>query len=416
MTDKLGPSLAAGPPATLVSHSHELWWREDAQGCLREVSASVLPLCGWPAEALLGQPVSRLLEAGRHAGDAGGRALLLARERPPRWVALHTSPLVDALGRPDGRWVLARDLTEQLRLEARLQHSERRYLELGETASEGVAVVQDWCFKFVNRHLCEFVGFPEEELLGRPFLDFILEDDHELLKSNHRKRLQGVSMPMRYEYRVKTRERGVRWLEMGGSLIDWQGRPATINYINDVTSRKELEAQVRQLVFVDALTGLPNRRLLDDRLRMAVKQGPRTGLHGAVLFVDLDHFKPLNDTHGHAAGDQLLVAVAQRLQAAVRASDSVVRLGGDEFVVMLTPLPSDPELAWHQAERVASKLRERLAQTYVLRLPGAPGCERCIEHPGSASIGVAVFGPQDDSPEAVLQRADQAMYRAKAER
>ncbi len=194
MTDKLGTSLADGPPATLLSHSHELWWREDAQGCLCEVSASVLPLCGWPAEALLGQPVSRLLEA----GDDGGRALLLARERPPRWVALHTSPLVDALGRPDGRWVLARDLTEQLRLEARLQHSERRYLELGETASEGVAVVQDWCFKFVNRHLCEFVGFPEEELLGRPFLDFILEDDHELLKSNHRKRLQGVPMPMHY--------------------------------------------------------------------------------------------------------------------------------------------------------------------------------------------------------------------------
>lgn len=416
MTDKLGPSLADGPPATLLAHSHELWWREDAQGCLQEVSASVLPLCGWPAEALLGQPVSRLLEPGSDTTDAAGRVLLLARERPPRWVALHASPLVDALGQPAGRWVLARDLTEQLRLEARLQHSERRYLELGETASEGVAVVQDWCFKFVNRHLCEFVGFPEEELLGRPFLDFILEEDHELLKSNHRKRLEGVPMPMRYEYRVKTRARGVRWLEMGGSLIDWQGRPATINYINDVTTRKELEAQVRQLAFVDALTGLPNRRLLDDRLRMAVHQGPRTGLHGALLFVDLDRFKPLNDTHGHAAGDQLLVAVAQRLQAAVRASDSVVRLGGDEFVVMLTPLPSDPELAGHQAERVAAKLRERLAQPYVLRLPGGPGGERCVEHRGSASIGVALFGPQDDSPEAVLQRADQAMYRAKAAR
>jgi diguanylate cyclase (GGDEF)-like protein/PAS domain S-box-containing protein len=408
--------LVDGPPATLLAHSHELWWREDAQGRLQAVSASVLPLCGWPAEALRGQPVSRLLEPGSDAADGSSRALLLARERPPRWVALHASPMVDALGRPAGRWVLARDLTEQLRLEARLQHSERRYLELGETASEGVAVVQDWCFKFVNRHLCEFVGFPEEELLGRPFLDFIFEDDHELLKSNHRKRLQGVPMPMRYEYRVKTRERGVRWLEMGGSLIDWQGRPATINYINDVTSRKELEAQVRQLAFLDALTGLPNRRLLDDRLRLAVHQGPRTGLHGALLFVDLDRFKPLNDTHGHAAGDQLLVAVAQRLQAAVRASDSVVRLGGDEFVVMLTPLPSDPGLAGHQAERVAAKLRERLAQTYVLRLPGGPGGERCIEHAGSASIGVALFGPQDDSPEAVLQRADQAMYRVKAGR
>lgn len=422
-------------PTALRAHSQELWWREDEHGVLQHVSDTALHLTGQPPAALCGQPVSRLLDAdARHAlaqAQAEGRAAchtqLQCHGRPPRPVALSAQPLTDARGQPAGRWVLARDLTEVARLEARLQDSERRYLELGETASEGIAVVQDGCFQFVNRHLCEFVGMTEAQLLGRPFLEVIHEDDHELVFSNHRKRLAGVPIPTRYEYRVKTLTRGVRWLEMGGALIDWQGRPATINTINDVTVRKELEAQVRQLAFVDALTGLPNRRLLDDRLRMAVNQAPRSGLHGAVLFIDLDRFKPLNDTHGHAAGDALLVAVAQRLQGAVRASDSVARLGGDEFVVMLTPLPASAAEAHHQAEAVAAKLRERLAQPYVLVLPdsgaeraeaaeGAEGAERRVLHHGAASIGVAVFGPQDDSAEAVLARADQAMYRAKARR
>ncbi len=417
------------PPAALLAQSQELWWREDEHGVLQQLSGSVQALTGWAPAALQGQPVSRLLSAEAsqalaHAlgqGQPECRTWLQCASGPPRRVALSAQPVADALGRPAGRWVLARDLTDLARLEARLQDSERRYLELGETASEGIAVVQDGCFQFVNRHLCDFVGMTEADLLGRPFLEVIHEDDHELVFSNHRKRLAGVPIPTRYEYRVKTRTRGVRWLEMGGALIDWQGRPATINTINDVTVRKELEAQVRQLAFVDSLTGLPNRRLLDDRLRMAVNQAPRSGLHGAVLFIDLDRFKPLNDTHGHAAGDALLVAVAQRLQAAVRASDSVARLGGDEFVVMLTPLPAHAADAHQQAEAVAAKLRERLAQPYELRLPepgGGPaeGAERCLLHHASASIGLAVFGPQDDNPEAVLARADQAMYRVKARR
>lgn len=410
------------PPAPLLAQSLELWWREDAHGMLQQVSGSAQALTGWSPDALLGQPVSRLLSPdacdalAETQGQPACRTWLLCLGGPPRRVALSAQAVRDAQGRPAGRWVLARDLTEVTRLEARLQDSERRYLELGETASEGIAVVQDGCFQFVNRHLCEFVGHTEEELLGRPFLDFIYEDDHELVFANHRKRLAGVPIPTRYEYRVKTRGRGVRWLEMGGALIDWHGRPATINTINDVTVRKELEAQVRQLAFVDALTGLPNRRLLDDRLRMALKQAPRTGLHGALLFIDLDRFKALNDTHGHAAGDTLLVAVAQRLQAAVRASDSVARLGGDEFVVMLTPLPANAAEAHQQAEAVAAKLRDRLAQPYELRLPdpGAEGGERGLRHLSAASIGLAVFGPQDDSAEAVLARADQAMYRVKA--
>ncbi|MFG6468039.1 diguanylate cyclase domain-containing protein [Pelomonas baiyunensis] len=423
MTEHRTPPGGALPPLALLARSHELWWQEDAHGHLLQVSPSAQHLCGWPADALRGAPVRQLLDdAARqalHVASAHGlgtcRAALLGLDQPPRAVELTAQPLFDAQGQPDGRWVLARDLTEQVQLESRLKHSERRYLEQGETASEGVAVVQDWRFKFVNRHLCEFVGMTEQELLGQPFIDVIHEDDHELLKTNHRKRLSGEPVPTRYEYRVRTRTRGLRWLEMSGSLIDWQGRPATINYINDVTARKDMEAQVHQLAFLDALTGLPNRRLLEDRLRMAVAQSGRTGLHGAVLFLDLDRFKALNDTHGHAAGDLLLVAVAQRLQALVRASDTVVRLGGDEFVVMLSPLPAQSQDAHHQAERLADKLRHALAEPYELLLPEDAGVQR-VQHQGAASVGVTVFGPQDRHAEAVLQRADQAMYRAKAAR
>lgn len=416
-------------PALTPSASRELQWLEDGQGRLQWVSPSDQLLRGWPAAEVQGRPLSEVLGpqawpvlaaalAGRPAAQAGGwqgpvQLCLPLADGQTRWFEF--SWLAQA-GSARGRHWLGRDISEQMALQARLRDSERHYLALGETASEGMAVVQDWCFRFVNRHLREFVGMREEELLGQPFLQVIHPEDHELLITNHRKRLAGESVPTRYEYRVLTRQYGVRWLEMSGSRIDWEGRPATLNFINDITRRKELEAQVRQLAFVDALTGLPNRRLLEDRLRMALSQSQRTQLHGAVIFLDLDNFKSLNDVHGHAAGDLLLVAAARRLQAQVRASDSVVRLGGDEFVVMLTPLSAQAQEAHAQAQAVAHKLCAVLSQPYELLLRGGEGgsASRPITHCCSASIGLSLFGPGEHSDEAVLQRADQAMYRAKS--
>ena len=182
---------------------------------------------------------------------------------------------------------------------------------------------------------------------------------------------------------------------------------------SDITEHKVMEDRVRQMAYFDALTGLPNRRLLGDRLSQAMAASKRNGLYGALMFLDLDNFKPVNDTLGHDVGDLLLIEVARRLTDGVREADSVARLGGDEFIVMLTELGSDQAEAAGQAHAVAEKIRDSLAAPYQLMVLHADGDSTTVEHRCSASIGVVMFGNQQVSQTDMLVRADAAMYQAK---
>lgn len=183
-------------------------------------------------------------------------------------------------------------------------------------------------------------------------------------------------------------------------------------FIQDITERKQMEETVRQLAFHDALTGLPNRRLLLDRLEQALTANQRNETFGALMFLDLDNFKPLNDQHGHGAGDLLLVEVAHRLRECVRAVDTVSRIGGDEFVVLVCGLTTNQTQSAGQANRLAEKICASLAQPYLLQSGSELGK---IEHHCSASIGVVLIEPQHQSVEGLLKWADATMYRAKAE-
>ena len=172
----------------------------------------------------------------------------------------------------------------------------------------------------------------------------------------------------------------------------------------DISNRKQSEQEIHQLAFYDSLTMLPNRRLLQDRLQQALAVSARNGRHGALLFLDLDHFKIINDTQGHAMGDQLLIEVARRLQNCVREGDSVARLGGDEFVVVLEELSSETDEAATQTELVAEKIRSELGQPYLLK------DYECLS---TASIGISLFSGHQESAEDLLKHADVAMYQAK---
>jgi diguanylate cyclase (GGDEF)-like protein/PAS domain S-box-containing protein len=183
-------------------------------------------------------------------------------------------------------------------------------------------------------------------------------------------------------------------------------------FIQDITERKQMEDKVRQLAFHDALTGLPNRRLLLDRLEQALVASQRNESFGALMFLDLDNFKPLNDQHGHGAGDLLLVEVAHRLRECVRAVDTVARIGGDEFVVLVCGLTTNQTQSTEQAKTLAEKICVSLAQPYLLQSGSELGT---IEHYCSASIGVVLIEPQHQSVEGLLKWADATMYRAKAE-
>jgi len=175
---------------------------------------------------------------------------------------------------------------------------------------------------------------------------------------------------------------------------------------HDVTDLRQATAEAEHLAFYDTLTGLPNRRLLLDRIDQAGTAAQRRVSHCAVLFIDLDNFKTLNDTMGHETGDQLLQQVARRLEAAVRASDSVARLGGDEFVVMLTDLAAEVPQATAQARRVADKVVQALARPFQIADQ---------THHSSCSIGITLFGDAPQTPGEVLKQADIAMYQAKAQ-
>lgn len=172
----------------------------------------------------------------------------------------------------------------------------------------------------------------------------------------------------------------------------------------DISERKKVEDEIRNLAFYDALTHLPNRRLLQDRMRQALVQSTRSGQYGALMFLDMDHFKVLNDTKGHQYGDRLLVEVAARLQSAVRETDTVARFGGDEFVLLLEDLPAEKTAASTLAAQIAEKIRSAVADPYDLGE---------VIHRSSPSIGVVMFRGGGEPAEELLKQADLAMYQAK---
>jgi diguanylate cyclase (GGDEF)-like protein len=176
---------------------------------------------------------------------------------------------------------------------------------------------------------------------------------------------------------------------------------------------KDAQTQIRELAYYDTLTKLPNRRLLEDRITQAMAMSKRKGCFGALIALDLDNFKPINDTHGHAVGDLLLVEVARRLTTCVRANDTVSRFGGDEFVVVLSDLSADRQEAVKQAGGVAEKIRSTLAASYSLNVAHQGIPEVAINHQCSASIGVALFFQRDPDNTDLLKQADAAMYQAK---
>ena len=194
-------------------------------------------------------------------------------------------------------------------------------------------------------------------------------------------------------------------IELAVSQITRGGVPMFVGLVRDITRRKAAEQEIERLAFYDPLTQLPNRRLLMDRLQHAMSTSKRNGQYGALLFMDLDNFKNLNDTAGHAVGDQLLQQVAERLVSTLREGDTIARLGGDEFVVILEGLHEDAEHAATRAEGVVEKIHQVLSQRYRLG-------DR--DYLNSPSIGVTLFIDHEHSLDDLLKQADLAMYQAKS--
>lgn len=254
-------------------------------------------------------------------------------------------------------------------------------------------------------------GYTPEKLRQKGgWLSIVHPDDRPRLERLVPKLLESESTVT--EYRIITASGRTVWLrdhvrplrdERTGTVIKLLGA------VSDITERKAFEEQIENLAFYDPLTSLPNRRLLLDRFEQALALSARTGQHGALLFIDLDHFKNLNDTKGHEAGDQLLVQQARRLSHCVREGDTVSRLGGDEFIIILGELSPDAEEAAEEASEIARRILRNLSAPVTLTF------KTMTDYESTCSIGVAMFRGHEASVDELLRRADMAMYQAKAD-
>ena len=380
------------------------------------------------AQELVGQPLLQFVHPDFHH-------LVKARVQSARQQHVNGPPLEETFLKLDGSvievqvqstailydglpaiHVAMRDITAHKRTHAQLLANKAALREAAlhtqtilDNLMDGVITINvQGIVESFNKAACRVFGYAPQEVIGRN-VSLLMPQPHQ---SHHDSYLQHYAHTG--QQRIIDSLREVDGLRKDGSVFPMSlqvsrmaraERTTFIGIVRDLTEQRQNTEEIRRLAFYDPLTGLPNRRLLLDRLRQAMHTSARSGLHAALMFLDLDHFKQLNDTLGHDVGDLLLQQVAGRLQTCVREGDSVARLGGDEFVVLLESLNLHAPEAATQAEVIASKILQSLGQAYNLH--GHP-------HGSTPSIGIVVFRGEHEAMETLLKKADVAMYQAKA--
>lgn len=396
-------------------------------GCILRCNARFGEIIGYPYEEIPGMKFQqitapedldesvRVLKQMPSAGinDAVWEKRYVRKDGSLTWVRLTITTQHDAEGRPLHFISVVEDINDRKIAEARLaaatealRLSEARYRTAFQTSPDAIAIndVGDGNYIEVNDGLVNIAGYSREELIGHTAVELgIWVDPIDRAKMTEALRLNSVCRNLEASFRKK--DGTVACGLLSASIIEIEGRPCVLSMTRDITEAKEAEEKIRDLAFYDPLTRLPNRRLLFERSREAVSPDASTGSRRALLVIDLDDFKILNETLGHANGDLVLQEVARRLVTFIREPNTVARLGGDEFVVMLEALSENAQEAAAQAEAVGEKILATISQPYLL-------AQR--ECRSTASIGITVFGTGSERTNDRLQQADIAMDQAKA--
>jgi diguanylate cyclase (GGDEF)-like protein/PAS domain S-box-containing protein len=390
-------------------------------GLVVDVNAAYCDLSGYAREELLGMHISALGESADKVNantaniiQSGTRRFETVHRRKDGslWQADASVAYSDVNG--GEMFGFLRDISDRKKVEAALREQSEFFRLITENLDGFVAVLDlDGVRVYNSPSYVRLLGTSESA--GTSSFVEIHPDDRERVVQAFRTTVAtGIGQHLEYRFMLP-HEEGVREMESRSGVIrDDDGRVKNVAVVSfDITERKRNEAQVRDMAFNDVLTGLPNRRLLGDRLRQTLAGSKRSGFYNAVIFLDLDNFKPINDLHGHAVGDLLLVEVAGRLKRLMREEDTVARMGGDEFVVILSALGADKAESAELTRAIAEKILAAISKPYALQIQPDGDMQTTIEHHCTASIGVALFMDHEAKPEDILHWADSAMYQAK---
>jgi diguanylate cyclase (GGDEF)-like protein/PAS domain S-box-containing protein len=400
---------------TLVQTIPDLVWLKDANGVYLRCNPQFERLVGAAEKDIIGKTAYDFVDKDRAEIFRENDRQAIATGKPradEEWLTFAAdgyrglfetikTPMRDHAGKPIGILGIARDITARNKTEEQLRIAATAF-----EAQEGILIIDAaQAILRVNRAYTEITGRTSEDVVGKTARELLPEHDAAFYQAMRDRIVREGSWQGEIWSRRKRGETFPAWLNVT-TVRD--GRGEGTHYVAtlvDITERKAAEKQIERLAFYDPLTDLPNRRLFLDRLQQALAGCARSGRRGALLFIDLDNFKILNETSGYEVGEQLLVEVARRIAGCVRNGDTVARLGGDEFVVLLEELNENAREAAAQTNEIGERILSAL---------GAPYTIAGRAHNSTASIGATLFIDAVDSLDELLKQADIAMYQAKS--
>lgn len=320
-------------------------------------------------------------------------------------------------------WVyrLRSEITQRKIIEDKLKQSESLYRQLTEDVNDVIWKVNtNFIITYISPADERFRGFKASEVIGKSVFELFTDESITLFNEKLKERLElsqkGNKLPpLTIELQHKCKDGSIIWgdilskqeLDANGNIIGYHG------ITRESTKRRELQEKIEQLAYCDTLTKLPNRRSLDDKMSFIMSKSERSQKYCALVFIDLDNFKPLNDTYGHNVGDLLLIEVANRLKSSIRKLDTVARIGGDEFVIVLDEFDENKDISKENIFNVVEKIRIYIAQPYKFSIINEENTHIDIEHNCTASIGICIFKGEEESYINIFKCADLAMYEAK---
>ncbi len=385
------------------------FWMTDIYGFLKEANEAYAKMSGYTIQELVGMHISQL-DAIDKEEDINARIEKIMLQGYDRFETMHRRKdgrvidievSVTFMREADRFFVFCHNITRRKQAEQALRVAAATF-----ETHDGILItdLQANIIR-VNRGFTKITGYTSEEVVGKnPRIMSSGRQDKAFYAAMWKKILDTGSWAGEIWDKRKNGEIYPKWMTITAVKNEHGETTQYVAIFSDITVRKQEEEEIRSLAFYDALTQLPNRRLFLERFNAALAASARYTNHGAILFIDMDHFKSLNDTLGHDYGDLLLIEVAKRIKSCVREIDTVARFGGDEFVVLLESIGGEREKASHKAGLVAEKIREALSLSYHLK-------ER--EFYSSPSIGISLYQGNNETIESLLRYADAAMYLAK---